>query len=610
VSRNLHGRRRTALSQRLDSAVRAFGFSREVSLKYEMRPARILDLLREHAEKDPTGIGVQIFSKRKKQGSLTWSEMRDGAGRAASFLRSEGIQRGDVVALLGGHDLDLYKVWLGAVWCGAVPWVLPEPDALVDRSTYWARLEATLKLAGAKLLAIGGSAFEVPVAWTSEIPHVTYADVSRGKGPLPSPYKAKVEDPLLLQHSGAITGQPRSILLTHGMVERQIDGLLSRTSRTSDPTGGVFASWLPLSHDLGMIGSFIAPLRLGAPVVWLSPLEWASNPALFLEAVTKHRVSHATFPSFAFAVLANTVQADTVVAEEARPEGRIDLSSMRAVYSSGEPVSEVTARAFLERFEPLGFPRTALHVAYGMAESVAIVAASGPDDAPKVVTINEAKWLNGRQAVPSDPAKVACVTHVSSGRALKHCEIRIAGAGGQPLPLRHAGHVLVKTPYLFSGYDRREDLDVDLFDEEGFYDTGDLGYVDEDGHVFVTGRKDDLVIVGDRNVYPQDVEDIANGVLGVRSGCSVCFRVDVGKVGIEGIVVVFESDASEEAWPSIAHDIRQKVAKAFEIDVVDVRGAAGASLRRSPAGKLARDGNRAWYLGRRFGDVRAEILTS
>jgi len=561
-------------------------------------PKRTIELLHEHARRDPHGTCVRLFSKRKKEGALTWAEVRDGAGRAASFFKAKGVERGDVVALMGGHDLDFYLVWLGAVWYGAVPCVLPEPSVRVDRAIYWSRLEMMLQFAGVKLLAVGSGVGEVGSSWTNQIPHFTYADVAAGEGPVPEPLRAAAEDPLLLQHSAGTTGQPKSILLTHGMIEHQFANMFRRTG---DHDGHVFASWLPLYHDLGMIGSFLGPLHRGCPVIWLSPFEWVSSPTLLLEAITKYRVTDAMFPNFTFAFLANA---------EHGPNDKFDLSSMKTVYSGGEPVSEGAVQAFLDRYEPLGFPKSAFHVGYGMAESVAIIVASGPECHPKFVSVDKERWLQEHHAVPSDPAKVECVTHVSCGRPLTNIEIRVVDEEGRPVAARCAGRVLVKTPYLFSGYYRRDDLNHDLFDAEGFYDSGDLGYVDEDGHVYVTGRKKDLVIVGGRNVYPQDVEDVANKVPGVHPGRVVCFGVTVGKLGTEGIVVLFESDEPEGAWAGLTDGVRRAITHALDVSVYDTRCVTRMTLRKSTAGKLARGGNRTWYLEGRFGDVHADVLKS
>jgi len=151
-------------------------------------------------------------------------------------------------------------------------------------------------------------------------------------------------------------------------------------------------------------------------------------------------------------------------------------------------------------------------------------------------------------------------------------------------------------------------LNRNLFDADGFYDSGDLGYLDESGHLFVTGRKKDLVIVGGRNVYPQEVEDVANGVYGVHPGRVVCFGITVERLGTEGVVVLFESDAPQDAWTDLTERVRRTVTQHLDVSVYDTRCVARTTLRKSTAGKLARAGNRSWYLEGRFGQLPDGVL--
>ena len=175
------------------------------------------------------------------------------------------------------------------------------------------------------------------------------------------------------------------------------------------------------------------------------------------------------------------------------------------------------------------------------------------------------------------------------------------------LPAGSAGRVLIRSPFLFSGYFRRDDLNASLFDREGFYDTGDLGYVDEQGHVYITGRMKDLVIIGGKNVYPQDVEQVVNEVPGVHAGRVVSFGVSMRGLGTEGLVVLVESDEPGETWSEIGERIRRAVPGRLDIDVVDARVVERGKLRKSTSGKLARGGNREWYLAGIFGLVSETI---
>jgi acyl-CoA synthetase (AMP-forming)/AMP-acid ligase II len=337
---------------------------------------------------------------------------------------------------------------------------------------------------------------------------------------------------------------------------------------------------------------------LGVEVVWLSPFEWVANPALLLEAIHVHRGTLAWLPNFAFPFLAQRTK---------QPPGSYDLSCLRALVNCSEPVSHEAMRAFAERFAADRFSPAALQACYAMAENVFAVTTSSDGCPPRQRHLDRAAWHNEHRSVEVDETADGAIAHVSNGRCVADCELRIVDGDGRQLPPGHAGQILIRSPFLFSGYFRRDDLNRDLFDAEGFYNTGDLGYVDDAGHVYVTGRMKDLVIVGGKNVYPQDVEQVVNEVEGVHRGRVVAFGVPMRRLGTEGLVILVESDEPEEAWPALGDRIRTTVPGQLDIDVADARVVPRGRLRKSTSGKLARGGNREWYLEGTFGMIPETI---
>jgi fatty-acyl-CoA synthase len=216
----------------------------------------------------------------------------------------------------------------------------------------------------------------------------------------------------------------------------------------------------------------------------------------------------------------------------------------------------------------------------------------------------------GHVAVPADEQMSAAetITHVSNSTLLPEYELRVVDPQGGALPPARAGRLLLRTPCLFKGYFRREDLNKDIFDEDGFFDTGDVGYVDDEGHLYVTGRLKDLIIVGGRNIYAHDVEAVAIQVPGVHPGRTVCFGVTLPSYGTEGVVLLVESDEPEEKWPEVVERVRAAVARQADVDLFDARVAPRKMLRKSTAGKLARLDNRAWYLEGRFGPLPRQLV--
>jgi acyl-CoA synthetase (AMP-forming)/AMP-acid ligase II len=552
------------------------------------------------ADKMPDAVSVRTFSRRTKEESRTFGEVAAAAGRAAGYYASQGLSRGDVVVLLGTHHIDFYAAWLGCVWLGAIPTVLAEPSVRVAKEIYWSRLDELLRrIEGWGIAADPRIKIEQSLLPVRQIHR--YDSIATHAGPAADRVVPQKDETLLLQHSSGTTGLQKGVMLTHEAVWRHAAAydVPLRLSRLD-----VIASWLPLYHDMGFIACFLNPLLRGVPLVWLSPFEWVANPGLLLEAISRHKATIAWLPNFAFAFLAQRVKSEP---------GRFDLSSLRALVNCSEPVTAEAMQAFADRFSGDGFRGEALQTCYAMAENVFAVSSSSDSCRPKSRCVDRQLWHNQHRAVEtrasSAPASSGeTIVHVSNGRCVPECDIRVVDDDGKPLPADSAGRVLIRSPFLFKGYYRRDDLNAGLLDFDGFYDTGDLGYLDEESHVFITGRRKDLVIVGGKNVYPQDVEQTAGELPGVHPGRVVCFGVKQRSLATEGLVVLLESDEPDSAWEEIGRNVRIAIPARLDLDLIDVRVVARGTLRKSTSGKLARGGNREWYLDGRFGAVPADIV--
>lgn len=554
----------------------------------------ILDYVLEHAEKDPQCLCVQTFSRRQKETSLTFGELVSATKRAAAFLNDAGVKRGDVVVLIGTHHIDFYANWLGAVWLGAIPTILAEPSVRIDKQIYWTRLAALLERIQAKAVTIDPR-IKVESDWSVNMLRFTYSQVAESAGETPERIKANADDILLLQHSSGTTGLQKGVMLSHRAVMLHAESYFAALEITEQDK---IASWLPLYHDMGFIACFVNALIAGVSVVWLSPFEWVAAPSLLLEAISKHKATLTWLPNFAFSFLSERVK---------QTEKAYDLSSLRAVVNCSEPVTESAMNAFADKFESNGFRREALQTCYAMAENVFAVTTTTEKIQPRFLKIDKREWdLNHRAVSPQDDDATSLV-HVSNGVCIEGCEVRIFDEEGKKMQSNNAGRVLIRSPFLFEGYHCRSDLNDKLLNEDGFYDTGDVGYVDDEGHVYITGRKKDLIIVGGRNLYPQDVERIANETEGVHQGRAVCFGIYLEDLGTEGVVLLVESDLDETEWADLIVNLRKSIPSRLDIDLFDVRVAVTGSLRKSTAGKLARSGNREWYLEGKFGELPLKL---
>jgi fatty-acyl-CoA synthase len=554
----------------------------------------IIAFLAAHAAKFGDELCVELFSRRAKPQTRTFGEVYAAAGRAAVTLHARGLRRGDVLVMVGTHHIDFYAVWLGCVWLGAIPTVLAEPSVRIDREIYWSRLGELLGRIRAWGLALGPRLDIEPGRFAGQT-LLWYDEISQGTGQPPPHVNPNSDDILLLQHSSGTTGLHKGVMLSHGAIWRHF--LAYRESLELSRQDCV-VTWLPLYHDMGFIACFIMPLIAGVPVVWLSPFEWVANPGLLLTAITERRPTLAWLPNFAFEFLTRRVKVET---------GKYELSSLRALINCSEPVTAEAMDHFATRFVDSGFAPAALHTCYAMAENVFAVSATTKEHPPKRRRVSRRAWHDEHVAELASSDDKDPITHVSNGPCLRECAVRIVDGEGQPLPPYAAGQVLINSPFLFTGYFRRDDVNQDLFDSQGFYNTGDLGYVDEAGHVYITGRQKDLVIVGGKNIYPQDIEASAAEVAGVYPGRVVCFGVYLAQLGTEGVVVLLESEEADTIWPDIARKVRGVVATRLDLDVFDCRVVQRGQLRKSTSGKLARDGNRQWYLDGRFGAIAPDL---
>jgi fatty-acyl-CoA synthase len=566
----------------------------------------IVQAVLRHAETQPDGLCFRLVSGRggtiQSVAQRTWREVADGAARVAQFLHDHGVRRGDVAVLMGTHHADFHATWLGCAWLGALPSVIAEPSVRIDREVYWSRLQALLERIDARALLTDPS-IALADSWPANRPRFTYEEVSAPGGASGiAPLEPAPGDLALLQHSSGTTGLQKGVMLSHGAVMRHHESYGRALALESHH---VFASWLPLYHDMGLIACFVTPLIAGLPLVWLSPFEWVTHPGLLLHAVHTWRATHVWLPNFAFSFLAQRVR---------EPRGTFDLSTLKAVVNCSEPVTAEAMDAFAERFADDGLDPAALQACYAMAETVFAVSTSTTAAVPLRRRVDRRAWQDehsARSAAVDAPDGDALV-HVSNGLPVRDCEVRVGPLDGGPRALPHteAGRMWVKAPFLFDGYFRRPDLNEALFDADGFFDTGDIGYLDEAGHVYVTGRLKDLVIVGGRNVYPHDVEAVLNEVPGVHPGRVVVFGVPHRGLATEGLVALVESDLAEARWPEVVRAVRASVPFRLDLDLIDARVVPAGALRKSTSGKLARAGNREWYLGGRFGPLPNAVDSS
>jgi acyl-CoA synthetase (AMP-forming)/AMP-acid ligase II len=338
---------------------------------------------------------------------------------------------------------------------------------------------------------------------------------------------------------------------------------------------------------MGLIACAVLPAVAGVPVTALSPFHWVTRPATLLRAIHDDRCTLAWLPNFAYDFLATRVR-------DSQIEG-VRLDTMRAFINCSEPTLARSHRRFLERYAPLGVREDALWTCYAAAETTFAISQSTAAFPPRVESIDRERFLSAGDAAPVTDSDGPSMEMLSGGSVLPGTEVRIVDAEGRELPDRRVGEIAIRSTSLFSGYLKQPDETAQVL-RDGWYDSGDLGY-QADGHLFVTGRKKDLIIVAGRNYYPQDVECIVSEVRGIHPGRVVALGVDDAAIGTQRLVVLAEiEDPGLLDSVELAGRVRTAVAEDLDCAIDDLRLLPHMWLLKTSSGKIARRPSLERYL--------------
>ncbi|MCA9245313.1 MAG: AMP-binding protein, partial [Phycisphaerales bacterium] len=383
-------------------------------------------------------------------------------------------------------------------------------------------------------------------------------------------------------YSSGTTGRKKGVMISHRALRSQINAY-ARAIDLRD--GDLIVSWLPLYHDMGLIACLLLPLMTRTPLVAMCPFAWARRPAMWPRGVSRFGGTLSWLPNFAYSFMARSIA-------EADLDG-VSLKSLRGVVNCSEPVLAASHDAFCARFAPYGFNKAALATSYAMAENTFAVTSAGFGTPVREIVVDNAVFQReGRaEAASADVTKRL----VSSGVALPDTDIRVIDDNGASLPERHVGEITLRSPCMLTGYFRNEDATRRAL-PDGRLHTGDLGFL-ADGHLYVIGRKHDVMCVRGQTLHPQDIEQIVSETNGVTPGRCVAFGVIDDDAGTERVVIIAETrEPLDRIADSLAGAIRRRVAEATDLTPDDVRIVEPMWLRKSSSGKLSRAANRERYL--------------
>ena len=578
------------------------------NLRDELARAETLtDVFRIRARLDPATEHIHLYEEDGKVRTITCGELFARASAAAAELVRRGISPGDTVAIMLPTSADFFWTFAGTLLAGAIPVPIYPPFRADRIEEYATRQAAILRNAEARLLVTFRRAESVAKLLQPQVKSlrgvVTAERLASSAGasvPPPTeiravddaPHRGRPSDIAFLQYTSGSTGNPKGVILTHANL---LANLRSITEYVGIRDDDVAVSWLPLYHDMGLIGAWFVPLVTGIPMVALSPLAFLSRPERWLRAIHEHRGTLSPAPNFAYELCVRKIPDSAL-------EG-LDLSSWRAALNGAEPVRPQTVARFVEKFARCGFRREALLSVYGLAEATLGVAAPRMDGGARIDRIRRAEFENEGRATAAAPDEQNVLEFVSAGQPLPRMEISVVDAEGRALTERRAGRLLFRGPSATSGYYRNPEATRELIREDGWLDSGDLAYIAE-GELYITGRAKDVIIKGGRNLHPQEIEEIAGCVDGVRSGCVVAFGVPDEASGTERLVVTAEvRDLSQR--DRIAREITQQVSDSLGLppDVVEILPMH--SIPKTSSGKLRRAETRRLYLDGKLGKRQA-----
>ena len=522
--------------------------------------------------------------------SLTYEQLLRGASAYARTLEREGVQPGEVTVLILQHGEDLIYSFWGAILQGAIPSIMPFLTEKLSPERYRADLSALVSVTKpAAIITYPEFEAEVRAALQEgdSVRSVIVTDRIQAQSGIEltslAGYQRKPEDIVLLQHSSGTTGLQKGVALSHQAVFNQLNSYRKALSMTDQD---VIVSWLPLYHDMGLIAGFLMPILTGIPLVLMSPFDWVRAPYKLLQSLSKYRGTLTWLPNFAYNFCAQKIR-------DRHIEG-VDLSSLRAITNCSEPVRWESHLAFYERFKEFGIKLEALQTSYAMAENVFGVTQSQIGSRPIVEEIDREAFMVERVAkgvVDGHPS----MKMMSSGKPLENVRVKVLDGNGNEVPDRVIGELALRSDCMLTGYFNRPDLTEKAF-RDGWYLTGDYGYVSE-GEVFVSGRKKDMIIVGGKNIYPQDLESLTYEVSGVHAGRSVAFGMFDAAQGTEEVVIIAEGDSDDEGeQQKIADAIRLHVTKNSAIALRHVRVVGPKWVLKTSSGKTARAANKDKFL--------------
>ena len=553
-------------------------------------PQRLADFQTLADGLDYAAQGVTGFNFYSGRGALEsvlpFAELRRRALLTARHLMSTGLKRHDRVAIVAETGADFVVTFFACQYAGLVPCPVPYSMYIGGREAYEQRIAGMLKAADAHCIVTSAEQLD-SIKVSASLANIEYVFTHEELAALPESMQKlsgfAVDDMAYIQYSSGSTSAPKGVLISQRAIMANARGMLLHGMNVK-PTDRGF-SWLPLYHDMGLVGFCLSPLLAQSSVDFMATTAFARRPGLWLKLISENRCTVSFSPSFGYDLAAKRISTDAL---------KLDLSCWRVAGIGGDMVRPDVLNEFAAVLDAAKFNPTAFFPCYGMAESTLAISFSDVAKPIRIDYVDRKAVRNESTAKPVGADATDARAFVVCGKSIPGHELQVRNAAGEVVEERKIGRIFVKGASLMSAYFNNSEATAEVMDAQGFLDTGDMGYL-LDGEIVITGRAKDLILHNGRNIWPQDIEWTAEQNAELKSGDVAAFAVE-GENGDDEVVVLVECRSTDLA---VQEKLRRDVAKLVhqgsgincKIELVAPR-----SLPFTSSGKLSRAGARSKYL--------------
>jgi 1-acyl-sn-glycerol-3-phosphate acyltransferase len=552
----------------------------------------LVEVLDWHVLSHPDRLHILLYGEADHPVEITYQALKQGAEAVAAGLRQRDLEPGRTVAIMLPTSREYFFSFFGILLGGGIPVPLYPPVRPTQIEEHLRRHSGILGNAQAMILITVPEAQQLARLLKAQVEGlrslVTVQELSAGAGEFNAP-PLQPQDIAFLQYTSGSTGDPKGVVLTHANLLANIRAMGEAVEADSTD---VFVSWLPLYHDMGLIGAWFGSLYYACQLVLMSPLAFLARPEQWLWTINRHRGTLSPSPNFGYELCLRKI--------DDRDIKGLDLSSWRIAFNGAEPVSPETVQHFSERFSQYGFRPEVMTPVYGLAESSVGLAFPPLGRGPVIDRVRREPFISSGQAVPAMETDTKALRFVACGQPLPRHQIRIVDPTDRELPERQEGRLQFRGPSVTSGYFRNPGETRSLFHGD-WLDSGDLAYIAE-GDIYPTSRVKDIIIRGGRNIYPYELEEAVGEISGIRKGCVAVFGSTDPASGTERLVVLAETrETDSEKIERLRTRINSVAVDLLGMPPDDVVIAPSHTVLKTSSGKIRRAASRNLYEQGRIG---------